>query len=131
MNLQNYFAQTIGKGVLATASSDGRVDAAVFSRPHFMEDGTVVFIMRKRLTHSNLQTNPYATYLFIEEKRGYAGVRLFLKKIREDQDPELLAKMTRRNLSAEEDAAKGPKFIVYFAVEKTLELIGGEEITLR
>ena len=131
MNLHDYFDKTIGKGVLATASSDGRVDAAVFSRPHVMGDGTVAFIMRQRLTHSNLHTNPYASYLFIEEKRGYSGIRLFLKKIREDQDPDLLAQMTRRNLSQEEDAAKGPKFIVYFAVEKALELIGGDEIPLR
>lgn len=128
MNLQEYFTKTSGKGVLATASSDGVVDAAIFSRPHFLPDGTVAFIMRQRLTHSNLQSNPYATYLFIEEGRGYAGLRLFLKKTGEDQDPGLVEQMTRRNLSAEEDAARGPKFVVYFRVEKVLELIGGEKV---
>jgi hypothetical protein len=32
--------------------------------------------------------------------------------------------MTRRCLSPQEDAAKGPKFMVYFTIENTLDLIG-------
>ncbi len=39
----------------------------------------------------------------------------------------LIQKMTRRSLSPEEDGAKGPKFLVYFEVEKILNLIGGED----
>jgi hypothetical protein len=62
--------------------------------------------------------------MFIEAERGYKGVRLFLKKVREDQDKDLIQKMTRRCLSPEEDEAKGPKFLVYFEVEKMLNLIG-------
>ena len=33
--------------------------------------------------------------------------------------------MTRRCLTAKEDAAKGPKFVVSFEGEKILSLIGG------
>jgi hypothetical protein len=124
MDMIDYFSSTSGKGVLATADDTGRVDAAIYSRPHFTEEKEVVFIMRDRLTHRNLQSNPYATYLFIEDNNHYRGVRLFLKKLREDTDPERISQMTRRHLTPEEDEAKGPKFLVYFKVEKILSLVG-------
>ena len=75
MSLKEYFDTAKGLGVLSTADSDGQVDAAIYSRPHFMEDGTMAFVMRDRLSHHNLQSNPHATYLFKEE-----GVRLQRKK---------------------------------------------------
>jgi len=128
MNLQDYFANRQGTGIIATADAEGKVDAAVYARPHIMADGTVAMIMRDRLTHKNLQENPYAVYLFIEGGPGYRGVRLFLKKVREDQDTDLIQQLTRRSLTEEEDKAKGPKFLVYFEVEKSLKLIGGEEV---
>ena len=126
MQLKEYFEQANGVGVLSTADSGGKVDAAIYARPHVMADGTVAFIMRDRLTHKNLQENPFAAYLFIEAERGYQGLRLFLKKVRENQDAELIAEMTRRCLTPEEDQAKGPKFLVYFKIEKALKLIGSD-----
>jgi len=112
----------------ATADSEGKVDLAIYARPHFMDDNTVAFIMRDRLSHKNLQSNPQAAYMFMEKGPGYKGMRMFLKKTGEETDPELIAGMTRRNLSAEEDKAKGPKFLVRFSVEKILPLIGsGDE----
>jgi hypothetical protein len=128
MNLSDYFSNSHGVGVLSTADAQGRVDAAIYARPHILDDGSLAMIMRKRLTHKNLQENPYAAYLFIERAPGYQGMRLFLKKIREDQDQELISRLTRRSLTMEEDEAKGPKYIVYFKVEKVLKLIGGEEL---
>jgi len=126
MPIQDYFAQAKGIGILSTADAAGQVDAAIYARPHFMDDGTLAFIMRDRLTHHNLGENPSAVYLFIEDGHGYKGVRLYLKKVKEDTNPELLAQLTRRCLSPEEDAAKGPKFVVYFTMEKTLALIGSD-----
>jgi len=128
MELKQYFTTQNGTGILSTADSQGRVDTAIYARPHVMDDGTLAMIMRERLSHKNLRENPFAAYLFIEQSPGYRGVRLFLKKIREDDSPELIQNMTRRCLSAEEDLTKGAKFIVYFEVEKALKLIGGEEI---
>ena len=58
MTLKEYFETNKGFGILATADDQGRTNAAVYSRPHFMEDGTVAFIMRDRLTHNNLTSNP-------------------------------------------------------------------------
>ena len=124
MTLNDYLNNVTGRGILATADGAGRVDAAIYAKPHTLEDGSLAFIMRDHLTHSNTRENPYATYLFIEDGRGYRGIRLFLKKIREDDDPALAARMTRRSLSPEEDKARGPKFVVCFSLEKILPLVG-------
>lgn len=131
MTLIDYLSTVTGKGILATADAAGKVDAAIYSKPHIMTDNILVFIMRDHLTHHNIGSNPYATYLFIEDGAHYRGIRLFLKKIREDTDPELLAIMTRRHLTPEEDKAKGPKFLVYFSLEKILPLIGDGETGLK
>jgi hypothetical protein len=124
MKMKEYFSVSSGTGVLSTADSSGKVDAAIYSTPHVMDDGTVAFIMRERLTRENLRSNPFAAYLFIEDGPGHKGIRLFLKKAREDDNPELIAAMTRRKLTPELDAEKGPKHLVYFTVEKVLPLIG-------
>ena len=122
--LKQYLEEISGTGVLSTADAGGKVDAAIYSTPHVMNDGTVAFIMRERLTHENLRSNPYAVYLFMEDAPGHKGIRIFLKKTREDDNAELIASMTRRHLSPELDAQKGPKHLVYFAVERILPLIG-------
>jgi hypothetical protein len=121
MNLKEYFESTKGLGVLATADGDGKVDAAVYARPHVMEDGTLAVIMRDRLTHHNLQSNPHATYLFKEEGPGYKGKRLFISKVREEEDSELLNSLRRRQYLDERDEAK---FVVFFKIDKELPLIG-------
>ena len=121
MQLQQYFEDTKGIGVLATADADGKVDAAVYARPHFMEDGTLAFIMRDRLTHNNLQANPHATYLFVEDGSGYKGVRLFMSKLREEQDSALLDKLKRRKY---EDDDQVSKFLVFFRLDQQLPLVG-------
>ena len=124
MNLGEYFENTKGTGVMATADSAGKVDAAIYARPHILEDGTLAVVMRDRLTHHNIQSNPHAAYLFIEEGPGYSGKRLFLTKIREEKDSELAEQLKRRCLTHEEDKAKGPKFVVVFNIDKELPLIG-------
>ena len=121
MELKEYFENTEGSGILATADSDGKVDAAVYARPHFMEDGTIAMIMRDRLTHNNLQSNPHACYLFIEKGPGYKGKRLFLTKLREEQDSELLQSLQRRQYINEKDESK---FLVFFQIDKELPLVG-------
>ena len=121
MELKDYFENTKGTGVMATADADGKVDAAIYARPHFMEDGTLAFIMRDRLTHHNLQSNDSATFLFIEDGPGYKGKRLFLTKVREEQDSELLHSLRRRQYPNDKGEAK---FLVFFKLEKELPLVG-------
>jgi hypothetical protein len=101
----------------------GKVTTAVYSAPRVMNDGTVAFLMRERLTYRNILENPHAACIYLEHDGGYQGIRLFLTKVREDNDPELIARMTRRHLSAEEDRIKGPKHLVIFKVDKILALI--------
>jgi len=124
VDLKAYFDGTKGQGVMATADGSGRVNMAVFARPHVMDDGTVAFIMPHRLTHSNLQVNPQAAYLFIESGHGYRGTRLILSKLREEEDTELLYALRRKTYSEEQDKKEGPRFLVFFKVEKILPLIG-------
>ncbi|MFP4347349.1 MAG: pyridoxamine 5'-phosphate oxidase family protein [Thermodesulfobacteriota bacterium] len=126
-DLNSYFENNKGTGILATADGDGKVDAAVYARPHFLEDGTVAMIMRDRLTHANIQSNPHAAYLFIEAGPGYKGKRLFLTKVREEEESELLYELKRKDRSPREDAKKGDKFLVIFKVDKVLPLIGSGE----
>ena len=121
MNLSEYFEMTKGVGVLSTADSDGRVDAAIYARPHFVDDGTLAFIMRDRLTHHNLQSNPYATYLFKEDGSGYHGKRLFMSKVREEQNSELLESLRRRKAAYGNDE---DRFLVFFKLDKERPLVG-------
>ena len=128
MNLADYFENASGMGVLSTADTDGKVNAAVYSRPHFLEDGTVALIMRDRLSHANLKSNPHAAYLFMEKGPGYAGRRLHLTRIREEEKSELLVKLKRRQVTPEAAAEKGPMFLEVFQIDAELPLIGpGDE----
>jgi len=124
MKLNEFFEDKKGHGVLATADSEGNVDAAIYAAPHVIDDRTVAFIMRDRLTHHNLQSNPKAAYLFIQEGTGYKGVRLYLSKLREEQDTELLYSLRRKEYPSESGSERGPLFLLFFKVDKALPLIG-------
>ena len=121
MDLKEYFDDKKGVGVLATADAEGKVDAAIYARPHFMEDGTLAVIMRDRLTHHNLQSNDHATCLFIEDGPGYKGKRLFMTKVREEEETELLYSLRRRHYPDDKAEAK---FLVFFKLDKELPLVG-------
>ena len=124
-DLENYFNNTKGRGILATADAQGKVDAAVYGRPKVIDEETVAFIMRDRLTHANLQSNPHATYLFMEDgSGGYTGKRLFLTKTEEEQDTERLYALRRRDHNAidETPEQRGPLFLVFFNVDNVLPL---------
>ena len=125
MNLQKYFDQAKGIGVLATADSSGKVDAAIYARPHVLEDGTIAMVMADRLSHHNLQSNPQAAYLFVEKGEGYEGKRLFLKKIAEEKNTERLKAMLRKcSCDAVKEADGHDRYLVIFKLEKELPLVG-------
>jgi hypothetical protein len=124
MDLKTYFESTKGIGVLSTADHNGKVDSALYARPHVMADGTLVFIMRDRLTHANVQSNPHAAYLFIEEGKGYKGKRFFLTKISEEVNDELVAQLSRR---VKPDKTEETKFVAVFKIDKELPLLSGNE----
>lgn len=124
MDLRAYFAETPGHGVLSTANSEGEVDAAMFGHPHVLESSTVAFIMQDKLTHVNLQSNPHAVYLFIEDNprsgKKYDGWRLYLRKTHEEVETDRLYALHRRG--GERDGKT--RFLVLFEVTKVLPLSG-------
>ncbi len=123
MKIKEYFESHKGTGYLATADGAGRVDIAIYSRPHVHPDGTLAFGMADRLTHANLQENPYATYAFNEN--GYAGLRLYLKKVREETEgPMLEAIRKRANEVSVPGAGNAVKFVVYFDLVQQRPLVG-------
>lgn len=123
MDLQEYFDNAKGSGVLATADKEGKVDIAVYAKPHVMDKETIAFIMADKLTRQNLQSNKHAAYLFKEDGTGYKGTRLFLTKLREEQDSDLLYTIRSKRYSSEKEEGK-PRFLVFFKVDRVLPLVG-------
>jgi hypothetical protein len=127
MNMQEYFKNTKGIGILSTADGDGKVNTAIYGRPHSMADGTIAFIMLERLTHHNLQSNPHASYLFIEKGDNLKGLRLHISKIREEQNSKLLYKLRRVKYSGDENHVR---YLVFFGIDTILPLLGADESDL-
>ena len=128
MKLSEYFEKTKGKGVMSTADSNGNLTAAVYSRPHVMDDGSVAFIMADRLTHKNLESNPHAVYLFMESGDKYVGQRLYLTKTKEEKNSPLIDTIRRREICPVDEAyMKENRYLVHFKIDKTLPLIGDKE----
>ena len=123
MELKDYFASKEGFGVLSTADAEGNVNSAIYARPHVMDDGLVAFIMRDRLSYKNITSNPRATYLFREDGPGYLGKRLYLAKVREEDDADLISSLSRRTYPSDTDRRES-KFLVYFKVERERSLVG-------
>ena len=126
--LKDYFERTDGRGIMATADASGRLTAAVYAKPHFLEDDAVAFIMADRLTHHNLQSNPHAVYLFMESGEVYAGKRLYLTRTKEEKNSPLIEKISRRNRCPYDgEYADRDRFLVYFSIDNILPLIGDDK----
>ncbi len=124
MSLSSYFENVKGVGVLSTADASGRVNAAIYGRPHFMDEQTLAFIMSDRLTHANLEVNPSAVYLF-KEDGAYEGKRLYLTKTGEEKDSPRIDEIRRRHSRQREGKPQSEsKYLVYFKIDLALPLIG-------
>lgn len=102
MNLSELFDNP-GLGVMSTSSSDGKVNSAVYARPHVIDGTTVVWGMTDKRTYQNLTRNRHAAYLFKTSSPGFSGVRLALELIRTEEEGELLA-----TIKANTDEIVGP-----------------------
>ncbi len=127
MDLKTYFSKNKGSGTLATADANGKVNVAVYARPRVQDDDTVSFIMRDRLSHRNLQSNPHAAYMYLEEGTEHHGVRLYLTHTSEENDPVLINELRRRTTS--DTHPDEEKFLVTFHVDRVLPAVGTETIT--
>lgn len=126
MELKEYFSGVKGSGILSTADDKGIVNSAVYATPHSMEDGLVAFIMREHKTHENIGLNPHACFLFIEAGK-MEGKRIYLTKVKEEKNTELLFSIRRRG-KHEECTKTGDLHLVFFKVDKVLPLVGSGEI---
>jgi hypothetical protein len=127
--MRDYFENIKGVGVLSTADADGKVNSAIYARPHFLDendDKTASFIMNEHLSYANILTNLHASYLFIEEGDEYIGKRLSLTKIGQDDDQEKIKSLRRRNLPDECYEGK-TQHLVHFRIDHVRPLIGTEE----
>jgi hypothetical protein len=128
MNLSDYFENAKGFGILATADENGTVDLAIYAKPHVIDETTIAFIMRERLTRKNLKSNPKAAYMFVEQGEGYAGKRLYLTKIREESNTsvvEMFRKKQPEICSPDDDSNK---YLVHFHIDDVHPLIGDSNI---
>ena len=126
MDLKKYFGSRKGIGVLSTADEKGKVNAAVYSKPHVIDDKHVSFIMADRLTHANTNKNPFATFLFKEDGKGYKGKRLYLKKKNETENQKLIAETCKIEYAGSicEPRYLKKTFLVTYKVESALPLLG-------
>ena len=123
MNLADYFQSAKGIGVLATSDSDGNVDLAIYARPYVIDDTTIAFSMSERLSYANVLSNPKAAYMFIERGEGYAGKRLYLTRLGEEEDPQRIEDIKKQH-SRIFDPRDRSKHLIYFAIGKTRPLVG-------
>lgn len=128
MNLSEYFATYTGIGVLSTSDASGKVDAALYAHPHFIDDTTIAFIMADKLSHANLQSNPSAVYLFIEND-SYEGKRLYLTKISEEKDSPQILELRRSKHGVQSDKNTSvSKYLVCFKIDKVRTLVGDDTL---
>ncbi len=121
MTLKDYFEETSGTGVLSTADGNGLVNAAIYSRPHFIEDDKLAFIMRDRLSHKNLESNPHAVYLFIADGPGYSGKRIYMRMVKEEKNADQIESLQRRKYVKE---VNEDRFLVFFELVRERPLVG-------
>jgi hypothetical protein len=123
MSMAQYFENIKGLGVLATSDADGNVDIAVYSRPYIIDEKTIAFSMLEKLSYSNIQSNPKAAYMFVEQGEGYAGKRLHLTKTGEEKDPERIKAIKQQHTKTREPDEK-IRHLIYFTVDKIRPLVG-------
>ena len=80
--LMEYFNKQPRIGTLSTAGKDGKVDVAYFGSPRMIDEKTVIMAVRKNQTFANLQENPNAAFMILEQASappGWKGIRVYLK----------------------------------------------------
>ena len=113
-----------GTGVIATASGAGVPNAAIYARPHVIDDETLAWGLTDSRTHANLRENPRAAFLWVAPGRGFAGCRLALELLRFEESGPLLEEIranTARLVSPA--AAAAVKHVGYFRVVEIRPLI--------
>ncbi len=123
MSLAEYFENARGLGVLATSDAEGNVDLAIYARPYIIDEEIIAFSMLERQSFSNIQSNPKAAYMFVEQGEGYKGKRLYLAKQGEETDPNRIKEIKAQHKRQTHTESAG-KHLVYFRITNTRALLG-------
>jgi hypothetical protein len=124
MTLAEYFNNITGLGILATSDADGKVNLAIYARPYVIDENKIAFSMLERRSYKNIQSNPKAAYMFVEQAEGYKGKRLYLVKTGEETDAKLISQIKEQHKKRYSSESSG-KHLVYFEITETRQLIGG------
>ena len=127
MSLSGYFENVQGMGIMATADSDGMVDLAIYAKPRVVDETTVAFVMKERLSHRNLRSNPNAAYMFIEKGDEYKGRRLYLTELREETNSSLIEEFIKKQPEICPVGDDSSKYLVFFQVNDVWPLVGDKE----
>jgi hypothetical protein len=125
MSLADYFGKTEGLGVLATSDAEGNVNIALYARPYVIGEQKIAFSMLERRSFNNIQSNPKAAYIFVEQGEGFKGTRLYLDKIGEETDAERIKQIKEQHKKQCSTESAG-KHLVYFRITETRPLVGGQ-----
>lgn len=126
MSLSEYFENIKGVGILATSDTEGNVNSAIYSRPYIIDENTVAFSMLERVSYANIQSNPRAAYMYIEQGEGYNGKRMYLTMTGEEKDPERIETIKKQHEKAKDYDGK-VRHLIYFSVDRTRPLVGSFE----
>lgn len=124
MNLADYFGNAKGTGVLATSDSDGNVDIAIYAWPYIIDEKTIAFSMLEKLSFKNVQSNPKAAYMFIENGEGHTGKRLHLTKTGEEKDQERIKAIKQQHSKSYNPDDTKIRHLIYFTIDKIRPLVG-------
>ena len=128
MNLSEYFNKVKGSGILATADAEGKVDLAIYVKPMVVDEHTVAFVMRERLSHQNIRHNPNAAYMFIEDLSINEGLRLYLTMAHEETNVSVVEKLIEEHPEICPEPDEASKYLVLFRVERIRELVGDKTL---
>ncbi|MEJ2182918.1 MAG: pyridoxamine 5'-phosphate oxidase family protein [Nitrospirota bacterium] len=113
-----------GTGVMTSASAEGRVNAAIYARPHVTEEGTLAWGMTEGRTLRNVKENPSALFLYMNPGVGYAGVRVALRRERLETAGPLLDEIRQRTEElVGPEVARRVVYVAYFSVTEVRPLV--------
>jgi uncharacterized pyridoxamine 5'-phosphate oxidase family protein len=125
--LMEYFNKQPRIGTLSTAGKDGKVDVAYFGSPRMIDEKTVLMTVRKNQTFANLQENPNAAFMILEQANaapGWKGVRVYVKMIEYQTSGEKLETMKKAIAQkAGEETAKSMYAVLIFEVQAVRPLM--------
>jgi hypothetical protein len=125
--LKDYFNKQPRIGTLSTSGKDGKVDVAYFGSPRMIDEKTVIMAIRKNQTFTNLQENPNAVFMILEQAGappGWKGVRVYLKMVDSQTSGEKLETMKKAIAEkAGEETAKSMHAALTFEVQAVRPLM--------